>query len=129
MEALLAAGIGVEAGVWSVADAERLANSGVADRVARILVEPVDLSAANAVAFVDAIHRALHKLGLGAPRLQHGDGEASWVLIRDAVVRGCDTRVGFEDTLFLPDGRRASGNAGLVEAARALGAGREQGAR
>jgi uncharacterized protein (DUF849 family) len=37
--------------------------------------------------------------------------------------RGLDTRVGFEDTLHLPDGRRAASNADLVTAARNLGAG------
>jgi uncharacterized protein (DUF849 family) len=46
MEALLSAGIGVEAGVWSVEDAEALAASGLADRVVRILFEPVDVPAA-----------------------------------------------------------------------------------
>ncbi|QEC47621.1 hypothetical protein FSW04_08560 [Baekduia soli] len=123
MEALLAAGVGIEAGVWSVPDAQRLADSGYADRVTRVLVEPVDAPAATAVATVAAIHDALDALGIGAPRLQHGDGAAAWVLIADAVARGIDTRVGLEDTVNAPDGVRAAGNAALVAAARALGAG------
>ena len=123
MRTLLDAGVGIEAGVWSVEDAERLAACGLGDRVTRVLVEPVDVCADDAVALVDEIHAALDRLGLTAPRLQHGDGEATWVLLRDAIRRGIDTRVGFEDTVDRPDGARADGNEALVRAARALGAG------
>jgi len=45
------------------------------------------------------------------------------VLITDAIQRGLDTRVGLEDTLHDPDGRRTAGNEALVRAARELGAG------
>ena len=123
MRTLLDAGIGIEAGVWSVEDAERLAASGLGDRVTRVLVEPVGVSAGDAVALVDEIHTALDRLGLTAPRLQHGDGEATWVLLRDAIRRGIDTRIGLEDTVDGPDGARTAGNEALVRAARALGAG------
>ena len=123
MRRLLDAGVGIEAGVWSVEDAERLAACGLGDRVTRILIEPVDVSAGDAVALVDEIHSALDRLGLSAPRLQHGDGEATWVLLRDAIRRGIDTRIGLEDTVDGPDGARADGNEALVRAARDLGAG------
>ncbi|MDH2445396.1 3-keto-5-aminohexanoate cleavage protein [Amnibacterium sp. CER49] len=121
--ALLSNAIGVEAGVWTVEDAELLVRSELGDRVLRVLVEPVDVPAADAVAVVDAIHAVLDRGGVTAPRLQHGDGEATWPLVEDAVRRGVDTRIGFEDTLLLPDGTRAASNAELVAAARALGAG------
>jgi uncharacterized protein (DUF849 family) len=120
MAALLDAGVGIEAGVWSVDDAERLAASGLGDRVTRIMVEPVDLSATGAVAVVDGIHAALDRLGLTARRLQHGDGEATWVLLGDAVRRGLDTRIGLEDTLLDPSGKPVAGNEALVRAAREL---------
>jgi uncharacterized protein (DUF849 family) len=123
MRTLLDAGVGIEAGVWSVEDAERLAAGGLGDRVTRVLVEPVDVSAGDAVAIVDEIHSALDRLGLTAPRLQHGDGEATWVLLRDAIRRGIDTRIGLEDTVDGPDGARTDGNEALVRAARELGAG------
>ena len=123
MRALLEAGVGIEAGVWTVADAHALATSGLAGEVTRVLVEPVAVPAGEAVALVGRIHAALDEGGVRAPRLQHGDGEATWVLLEDAVRRGLDTRVGFEDTLNLPDGTRAGGNADLVRAARTLGAG------
>ena len=123
MRVLLEGGIGVEAGVWSVEDAERLAASGMADTVTRILIEPVDVGAAAAVAVVERIHATLDRLLRSAPRLQHGDGEATWVLLSDAVARGIDTRIGLEDTRLEPDGRRTTGNAALVSRASQLGAG------
>jgi uncharacterized protein (DUF849 family) len=123
-EALLTAGIGVEAGVWTVADAQLLVRSGLLGRLTRILVEPLGSSPRDALAEVHGIHRVLDAAGPEEPRLQHGDGEATWPLISDAVARGLDTRVGFEDTLLLPDGTPARSNAELVRAARELGAGR-----
>jgi uncharacterized protein (DUF849 family) len=125
MKAVIRAGVGIEAGVWTVEDAERLAASGFGGEVTRILVEPVDVAAAVAVELVEDIHSALDRLGLTAPRLQHGDGEATWVLLADAIDRGLDTRIGLEDTLNEPSGERTAGNDALVRAARGLGAGRD----
>jgi uncharacterized protein (DUF849 family) len=85
------------------------------------------VSPAEAVGAVGAIHAALDRLGLTAPRLQHGDGPATWVLIADAVRRGIDTRIGLEDTRDDPHGERTAGNAALVRAAVELGAGGDAG--
>ena len=130
MEALIEVGVGIEAGVWTVEDAERLAACGFGGRVTRILVEPgghqllnSEDKAADAVGLVEDVHRALDRFGLTAPRLQHGDGEVTWVLLMDAVRRGLDTRIGLEDTLSGPSGERTAGNEALVRAARELGAG------
>ena len=123
MKVLADAGIGVEAGLRTVADAERLARSGPGHGLRRICVQPTAISPAEAVAFVEDIHAVLDSAGLTAPRLQHGDGEATWVLLADAVRRGLDTRVGLEDTLHEPDGELTIGNEGLIRTARELGAG------
>jgi uncharacterized protein (DUF849 family) len=123
MKALNQAGIGIEAGVWTVEDAELLAASGIGERVTRILVEPVEVPAIDAVDLIDDIHRALDRLGLTAPRLQHGDGQATWVLLTDSIRRGIDTRIGLEDTLYEPSGELTTGNEALVRAARELGGG------
>jgi len=120
MGALLDAGVGIEAGVWSVEDAERLATCGLGDRVTRVLVEPVDVAAEDGVQVVVAIHGTLDRFDLRVPRLQHGDGEATWVLLRDAIARGWDTRIGLEDTQYEPDGARTTGNEALVRAAARL---------
>jgi uncharacterized protein (DUF849 family) len=129
MEALVGIGVGIEAGVWTVEDAKRLAASRLGSQVTRILVEPGELQlrdsgdkATDALELVEDIHGALDELGLASPRLQHGDGRVTWVLLRDAVCRGLDTRVGLEDTLRGPDGERTTGNKALVRAARELGA-------
>jgi uncharacterized protein (DUF849 family) len=123
MRTLIQAGIGIEAGVWTVEDVERLAASGLGGKVTRILVEPVEVGAAEAIGLVEEIHRALDRLELAIPRLQHGDGEATWVLLTDAIRRGLDTRIGLEDTFYEPDSERTSSNEALVRSARELGAG------
>jgi uncharacterized protein (DUF849 family) len=43
------------------------------------------------------------ELSTAAPRLGHGDGAATWVLLRAAVERGWDTRIGLEDTREAPN--------------------------
>lgn len=123
MRALMGAGIRVEAGVWSVEDAELLLRSGLANRVERVLVEVLDVPPADVPATAAAIHAVLDRAGVLAPRLQHGEGDAAWVALEDAVRRGVDTRIGLEDVLVLPDGTTVPDNAALVTAARELGAG------
>jgi beta-keto acid cleavage enzyme len=85
------------------------------------MIEPVNANAKAATALVAVIHDGLDRHGLTrAPRLQHGDGEATWVLLADAVERGQDTRIGLEDTLFEPDGSLTAGNATLVQRTRSF---------
>jgi uncharacterized protein (DUF849 family) len=123
MRVCLEAGIGIEAGICTVEDAEKLVESGLGPRLTRIMIEPVEVPVADAIALVDDIHSVIDLHGLTAPRLQHGDGEATWVLLADAVRRGIDTRIGLEDTFYDPDGTLTSGNSALVRAAVQLGAG------
>jgi uncharacterized protein (DUF849 family) len=120
MRVLRENGIGVEAGVWSVEDAGRLAACGLADRLTRVLVEPWNPDPIAAPLLFDAIHTALDRNGITAPRLQHSDGDATWPVLEDAIVSGYDTRIGLEDTLHLPDGEPARDNAALVVAAARL---------
>lgn len=96
--ALRQTGIGVEAGVWSIEDATALRESGLANDLTRILIEPVEADPDAAIELVAAIRREL-----SGPILQHGDGAATWVLIEDAIKRGLDTRVGLEDTQEAPN--------------------------
>ena len=58
--------------------------------------------------------------GVTPPRLLHGLGHCAWHLVELAARRRYDTRIGFEDTLRLPDGSLAGSNAELVRAARSL---------
>ncbi|MDH2427684.1 3-keto-5-aminohexanoate cleavage protein [Sphaerisporangium sp. TRM90804] len=118
---LLEAGVAVEAGVWSPEDAVALAESGLADRVLRILVEVIDPPPDEALPRAAAILHKLDDLALPGERLLHGEGTATWPLIAEAARLGLATRIGLEDTLLTPDGRRAPGNAGLVRLAMAAG--------
>src|SRR5437660_1380727 len=97
-------------------------NGGLAkDDHPAVPASPEEL-AQDAVACVQEIHAVVNGAGLTAPRLQHGDGEATWEVLADAVRRGLDTRVGLEDTLHEPGGELTTGNEGLVRTARELGA-------
>jgi len=120
MRVLLENGIGIEAGLWSVQDADRLVACGLADRVTRVLIEPPHPDPMAAPLLYEAIHARLDTHGIDAPRLQHGDGEAAWPILDDALATGYDSRIGFEDTFLLPDGERAPDNAALVAAAARL---------
>jgi uncharacterized protein (DUF849 family) len=125
-ELLLEGGIGVEAGIWSVDDAERLAHSRLAPRCVRVLVEPQEREPADALANADAVRARLADAGIDRPLLQHGYGPAAWEVLRAAVRDGLDVRIGLEDAITLPDGRTTAGNAELVAAAVALVHGRER---
>lgn len=113
-------GIEIEAGVWTAEDARRLAMSTFADRVIRVLLEPVERSPSAAVATAAESVAELTRLGITAPRVHHGYGMATWDVLRAAVARGEDIRIGLEDTTVLPDGTTAAGNAELVAAAARL---------
>ena len=113
------AGIAVEAGVWSAADAEALAGTDPVG-VIRVLVEILGGTAADAVPAADAVLRRLDDLGVAVPRLLHGEEAACWPLVAHAGRLGLPTRIGLEDTLAGPDGHPAGGNAELVEQALAV---------
>ena len=109
--------IGIEAGLWAVADAEAFVASGLAKRCLRVLLEPREEEPDLAIATGGAIHAVLDRHGILLPRLLHGEGPAAWPVLEAAVAHGDDIRAGFEDMLLLPDGRRAQSNAELVEEA------------
>lgn len=110
-------GVGVEAGVWSTADAEALAASGL--ECVRVLVEIIDGPAATAVSRAHAVLARLDELGVPGRRLLHGEGEPTWILVDEAGQMGLATRVGLEDVLHSPVGDPVAGNADLVRLAMA----------
>ena len=117
-----AAGIAVEAGVWSVADVHVLARAveeaALAPLPLRILVEVSGEPADAAPRVAGDILRALgDSVVRGIPRLLHGEGEGCWPLVAQAAREGLPTRIGLEDTTAGPDGAPVSGNAELVRLA------------
>ena len=112
--ALLRAGVGIEAGVWSLDDVHALVDSNLAGVCVRVLVEAQPLEAKEAVAAAAAIDAALDRAGIAVPRLHHGEGHATWAVLDAALDRARDIRIGLEDTLQRPDGRVAPHNADLI---------------
>jgi uncharacterized protein (DUF849 family) len=111
---LLDKGVGVEAGIWNAEAASIFRQSGLSSRCLRILVEPAQ-EPGNAKERLKEIELALH--GVEGSRLLHGFETWTWSFIALASSLGYDTRVGFEDTLSLPDGSPARDNGDLVSAA------------
>jgi uncharacterized protein (DUF849 family) len=116
-------GIGVEAGIWTVSAAEAWTTWKVP--TIRILLECMEESPADALANARAMLDVVQRSGPPTrlpPILLHGENTAAWEVLREAVRRRLDTRIGLEDTLELPDGSRAVDNAVLVAAAVGMGA-------
>lgn len=119
-ELLLSLGIGVEVGQYSGAGAvERFLAWPHAGRVTRVLAEVTDTDPVTAPATAAELVAELGGFAL-APILLHGEGTAAWTVLQMAAHRGLDTRMGLEDTLMLPNGVAASGNAELIHAAREM---------
>ena len=114
---LVERGIGIEAGLLSLADAHAFVAAGVADRCVRAMVEPLGENPDAALAEAEAIEEVLAAAGVSLEQVHHGDGLASWAVNRRGAARGHGIRTGLEDTPVLPDGSPASGNAELVAAA------------
>lgn len=113
-EVLLGRGLGVEVGIFHAEAAQSWAASDVAQHCMRVMIE---LGADGDVTTADELLAMVAAAGSPAPILLHGLDESCWPLLEHAGVRGVQTRIGMEDTLSLPDGGTASGNAALVSAA------------
>jgi uncharacterized protein (DUF849 family) len=127
MQVMLDVGIGIDVGLWAPAEIDALLASGFLAHVQRISIEldpgePYYLTGEPS-ALAQQVNDALDAAGSTCARLTHGMNDWTWPLVADAFRRGHDTRVGFEDSVYLPDGARADSNAQLVRAALALRAG------
>lgn len=117
-EALLARGIGVEAGLFhEEAVAAWTRWRGHRDACLRILIE---LGEDDDTAVADRLTELVRSTRTSAPILLHGADRSCWPILRHAMKTGLDTRVGLEDTLQLPDDSLAPDNAALIRAALAF---------
>ena len=107
----------IEAGLSGVAAAEWLVRAGLEDRSLRVLLEPQEREPSAALETVADIERTLGSRR-EAPRLLHGVDATAWPLLREAVRRGYDARIGLEDTLRLPGGEVAGDNLDVIRAAK-----------
>jgi uncharacterized protein (DUF849 family) len=116
---LKARGIAVEAGLATVADAERLVRLDLAKQSLRMLLELGEdrEGAEDAHAVADGILAVLREARVEKPILIHGAGNNLWSFVERAARAGFSTRVGLEDGDTLPDDRSAGSNAEMVAAA------------
>lgn len=119
-EHLLARGVGIEAGLLELGDANAFVATELTGRCVRVLLEPLDAEPEAAVAHAAAMEHVLAQAGVGLEQVHHGDGVATWDVMRRALARGHGTRAGLEDTTVLPDGTPAADNAELVRTAAAM---------
>jgi uncharacterized protein (DUF849 family) len=112
VRAALHAGIAVEAGLATPADAAKFARSPFTHQVIRVLVE--------VHGGVEEAHAIAQLIPDSVRQLWHGYGGRTWAVISAGAAAGLDVRVGLEDVLVLPDGRDAATNAELVAAASEL---------
>ncbi len=119
-EHLLTRGVGIEAGLLSVSDAEAFVESPIAGRCTRVLVEPLDADPEEAVAHGASIEAVLDEAGIGLEQVHHGELIASWAVSERGARRGHGIRTGLEDVTVLPDGTPARDNAELVRVAAGL---------
>jgi uncharacterized protein (DUF849 family) len=120
VSALVERDIGIEAGLWTVDDADRFVASDVARFCLRVLVGPREDRSAAALSTAAAIVEVVRSLGL--PLIVHGHDRTTWPILRWAVAHGHGIRIGLEDSVELEGGRRARDNAELVDAAVRLAA-------
>ncbi|MFG1933754.1 3-keto-5-aminohexanoate cleavage protein [Mycobacterium sp. NPDC048908] len=111
---LLSKGLGVEVGIFDADAAESWAASEIAKHCMRVMVE---LQGDGDLSTADELLSQVAAAGSPAPVLLHGMDESCWRLLEHAGRCGVQTRIGMEDTLRLPDGSIAPGNAALVSAA------------
>jgi uncharacterized protein (DUF849 family) len=120
IELLQRRGVGVEAGLASAADAERLLTLPDHNRTLRVLIEIGEQDPGVARQVAADIAAVLDRAGLRRPILLHGFDATVWPLVELARERRWSTRIGLEDGKHLPDGAAAAGNVALVAAAVAI---------
>ena len=114
---MLKRGIGIEAGLATVADAERFVALPEAASCLRVLIEIEEQESAAAKRVAHDIIAVLDRAGSHSPRQLHGYDACKWAMHAEALWLGLDQRIGLEDGKLLPDGRIAKSNAELIAAA------------
>ena len=113
-------GVSIEAGLGDKRAARHFVAQAGAFRIVRVLIEPQARRVVEALATVSAIEAVLDAEDLPYPRLLHGVDGTAWPMVGAAGKRAYATRMGFEDTLFLPDGAPARSNAALLRACQII---------
>ncbi|QNL50151.1 3-keto-5-aminohexanoate cleavage protein [Olivibacter sp. SDN3] len=113
-EILIAKGIGIEAGLSNSADAQKLAGTGLYKHCFRFLIEPQEKTTYEALTNVTSIEKILRKIHTNQSVLLHGTDTTVWDLVSVAFSKKIDTRIGFEDTVYLEPNSLAKSNYDLI---------------
>lgn len=116
-QALIARGILVEAGLNEKKAAENFIKSNWSGGCCRILIEPEEEIFDSALNTVNEIEEILDINQMKIKRLLHGFNSVAWDLLREAKKRGYDGRIGMEDTIYLENGKKVSGNLEIIQEA------------
>jgi len=117
MDMLRRRGVGIEAGLATIADAERFLKLPGHEKVLRVLIEIGEQDLDGARQMADGIAALLERAELGRPILLHGFDETVWRFVELAHQRRWSTRIGLEDGKHLHGGTVAADNAALVAGA------------
>lgn len=115
-------GVGIELGLASVADIERLValpGDPMAGAV-RAMIEMDRGAFSTARHEAGLMHRMLAQVQPGLPILLHGFDNNAWDFVALARDWGCQTRIGLEDVLTLTNGQPGANAALVREAARIM---------
>lgn len=118
---MLKRGMGIEAGLATMADAERYVALPEAGACLRVLIEIDEQKSAEAIGVARDIIAVLDRSGSLLPRQLHGYDACKWSMHAEALRLGLDQRIGLEDGKLLPNGRVAKSNAELIAAAAERG--------
>lgn len=119
-ELISSKGIKIEVGLSSVESAKNFTESNLSGEFLRFLIEPQEQILASAIKTVDEIENLIHNYKIALPILLHGCNKTCWDLLKLAFRKNYETRIGFEDTLTLPNGENAKSNMELVEHAQQI---------
>ena len=115
--ALRRKGIRIEAGIRDAEAALAFVRTGMLSFCFRILIEPISQDLEEAMATVEAIEEILLGEISNQAVLLHGVDNMAWPMLALAAKKTYESRMGFEDALFLPSGQPAQNNQALIEKA------------
>src|SRR5882672_4249517 len=94
IESLKKRGVGIEAGIWTAADAVRCLELNLTTEALRLLFEINQQDKTDALSELAAIEKTLTKAAHRKPVLLHGFDTTVWMFVETAFARGYSTRVG-----------------------------------
>ena len=86
----------------------------------RILIEPEQEELNAALKTINEIEEILDKHKIEIPRLLHGFNKTAWEILKVAKLKGYDSRIGMEDTIYLENGKKAESNLEIINYAREI---------